>query len=176
MAKLLLYKTTKELISLKDEFLRFAVDTEADRIHLGDFDLLKSDPEAYLISVENQSKGIDLPDGWVPHTRFWYILDIKRIIGSVDIRHFLTSDLEELGGHIGYVVRPGERKKGYATSMLADAAFEALNIGIKKLLITAASDNIASRKVVEKNGGVLEAERYSRIAGRMTAYYWIDII
>ena len=159
---------------MKDELIQFASETEVDKIHLGDFELMKTDPEAYLVYVENQSKGIDLPHGWVPHTRFWYILNDKRIIGSLDIRHFLTPDLEDLGGHIGYVVRQGERNKGYATSMLAAVMPEAINLGINKLLITAASDNIASRRVIEKNGGILDAERYSRIAGRMTAYYWID--
>ena len=172
--KLILCKTTKELISLKDEFIRFAVDTENDKIHLGDYNLLKSNPEAYLISAENQSTGIDLPHGWVPHTRFWYIQDNKRIIGSVDMRHYLTPGLEDLGGHIGYVIRPGERNKGYAASMLREVIPEAAKLGIKKLLITAASDNIASRKVIEKNGGILDGERFSHIAGRMTAYYWIS--
>ena len=164
MYKLSLYKTTKELISLKDEFIQFAAETEADKAHLGDFDLLKTDPETYLINAENQSKGIDLPPGWVPHTRFWYILNNRRIIGTADMRHYLTPDLEDLGGHIGYVVRPEERNKGYASSMLAAVIPEALDFDIKKLLITAASDNIASRKVIEKNGGVLDAEKYSRNA------------
>ena len=176
MNRLKLYKTAKKLISLKDEFIQFSEETEADKIHLGDYELLKTNPEAYLINSENQSKGIDLPPGWVPHTRLWYIQDSIRIIGSVDIRHFLTPDLEDLGGHIGYVIRQGERNKGYATSMLAEAIPEAGNIGIKKLLITAAADNITSRKVIEKNGGVLDTEKCSRIARRMTAYYWIEII
>lgn len=175
MNKLSLNKSTRKLFPLKDEIIRFAQNTEADKIHLGDFDLMKRDPETYLIDVENQSKGIGLPDGWVPHTRYWYIMNGNRIIGSVDMRHYITPNLEDLGGHIGYVIRPDERNKGYATSMLAKAIPEALNLGIKKLLITAASENIASRKIIEKNGGILDGERYSRIAGRMTAYYWIDV-
>lgn len=175
MEQLSLIKSTIELIPLKDEIILFAVETEADKIHLGDFELMKGDPEAYLIEVENHSKGIDLPDKWVPHTRFWYLMNNKRIIGSVDMRHYLTPDLEDLGGHIGYVVRPSERNKGYASSMLAKAIPKASNFGINKLLVTAASANMASRKVVEKNGGILETERYSRLAGRMTSYYWIDV-
>lgn len=170
-----MYKTTRKLLHLKEEIIQFAVDTEADSIHLGDYELMKTDPEAYLLEVENQSKGIDLPDRWVPHTRYWYVRDGSSLIGSIDIRHYLTPDLEDLGGHIGYVIRPEERNKGYATSMMAEAIPEAHNLGIKKLLITAATDNIASRKVIERNGGILEAEKFSRLAGRMTAYYWIEI-
>jgi predicted acetyltransferase len=174
MEQLSLLKSTRELFPLKDEIIQFALDTEADKIHLGDYELMKSDPEAYLIDVENQSKGIDLPDRWVPHTRYWYIRNGSRIIGSIDMRHYLTPDLEDLGGHIGYVIRPEERNRGYATSMLARLIPEAFSLGIKKLLITAASDNIASRKVTEKNGGILDGERFSCIAERMTAYYWIE--
>ena len=175
MDKLSLHKSSKELFSLKDEFIGFATGTEADKIHLGDFDLLKTDPKAFLIDSEEQSEGNGLPDGWVTHTRFWYLLNNSRIIGSIDMRHYLTPNLRDLGGHIGYVIRPEERNKGYATSMLASAIPEALRLGIDKLLITAASDNTASRRVIEKNGGILDGERFSRLAGRMTAYYWIEI-
>ena len=91
------------------------------------------------------------------------------------MRHYLTPNLEDLGGHIGYVIRPQERNKGYATSMLAKAIPEAAKLGLKKILITTASDNIVSRKVVEKNRGVLDAERFSHLAKRMTAYYWIEV-
>ncbi|MGD9162607.1 MAG: GNAT family N-acetyltransferase [Desulfobacteraceae bacterium] len=176
MEQLSLLKSTRELFPLKDEIVQFALDTEADKIHLGDYELMKTDPEAYLIDVENQSKGIGLPDKWVSHTRYWYIRNASRIIGSIDMRHYLTPNLEDLGGHIGYVIRPGERNKGYATSMLREVIHEAAKLGIKKLLITAASDNIASRKVIEKNKGILDGERFSHIAGRMTAYCWIEVI
>lgn len=110
------------------------MDTEVDKIYLGDFDLLKRDPAAYLLNVENQSRGIDLPEGWVPHTRYWYIRNGNKIIGSVDMRHYLTPNLEDLGGHIGYIIRPEERNKGYATTMLAKAIPEAAKLDLKKLL------------------------------------------
>lgn len=173
MDNLTFCKTTTALISLKEEFHTFALETESDGVHLGNLEMLKTDLELYLKSEENQSKGIGLPDGWVPHTRFWYLLNEKRILGSIDLRYSLTPNLSDLGGHIGYVVRPSERNKGYATSMLAKTIVQANNCNLTKLLLTAASDNIASRKVIVNNGGILNAERYSKIAGCMTAYYWI---
>ena len=175
MEELILYKTTKALISLKDEFIAFANETESDGVHLGNIELIKTDLEKYLVNEENQSKGIGLPKGWVSHTRFWYALNGKRILGSIDLRHSLTPNLENFGGHIGYVIRPSERNKGYATSMLAKTVLEAKNLNLKKLLLTTASDNTASRKVIEKNGGILSAEKYSNLAGRMTTYYWITV-
>ena len=176
MEELILHKTTKALISLKDEFIAFANETESDGVHLGNIELIKTDLEKYLVNEENQSKGIGLPNGWVSHTRFWYTIGFKKIIGSIDLRHSLTPNLEDLGGHIGYLIRPSERNKGYATLMLAKTVLEAKNLNLKKLLLTTASENTASRKVIEKNGGILDTERYSSVAGRMTAYYWINVI
>ena len=43
----------------------------------------------------------------------------NRIIGAVNIRHSLTEHLFNAGGHIGYGIRPSERRKGYATKLLA---------------------------------------------------------
>ena len=57
--------------------------------------------------------------------------------------------------------------------MLAETVLQANILNLTKLLLTAASDNFASRKVIENNGGILDEEKYSKIAGRMTAYYWI---
>jgi predicted acetyltransferase len=173
MDNLTFCKTTIALISFKEEFHTFALEAKSEGIHLGNIELLKTDPESYLKIEENQSKGIGLQDGWVPHTKFWYILNEKRILGSIDLRHSLTSDLTDFGGHVGYIVRPSERNKGYATSMLAETVLQANILNLTKLLLTAASDNFASRKVIENNGGILDEEKYSKIAGRMTAYYWI---
>lgn len=35
------------------------------------------------------------------------------IYGATNIRHQLKGKLFEIGGHIGYTIRPSEREKGY---------------------------------------------------------------
>ena len=35
---------------------------------------------------------------------------------------------------------------------------------------------IASARVIQKNGGVLDSESYSERAGRVTQRYWIDLL
>jgi predicted acetyltransferase len=75
----------------------------------------------------------------------------------VSIRHALNALLEQVGGHIGYVVVPAFRRRGHATTMLRLAlqiAHEEL--GIQRVLVTCDDDNIGSIRTIEKNGGVLE--------------------
>jgi|SRR5436190_5434465 len=93
------------------------------------------------------------PPRYVPQTTLWYI-DGDHYIGELSIRHWLTEDLRRLGGHIGYEVRPSQRRRGHATEMLRLALPVAHEIGIDPALVTCDDTNVASRKVIEKNGGV----------------------
>jgi predicted acetyltransferase len=98
------------------------------------------------------------PEGWVPDTLLWYV-DGSEWIGRLDIRHRLNDMLLEVGGHIGYDVRPSMRRRGYATTMLREALPIAAGLGIDPALITCRVDNVGSRKVIEANGGVFDDER-----------------
>jgi predicted acetyltransferase len=77
-------------------------------------------------------------------------------LGRLTIRHRLTTHLRDLCGHIGYDVRPSARRRGHATAMLAAAIPVARGLGIDSVLVTRDHANIASRKVIETNGGVLD--------------------
>lgn len=84
------------------------------------------------------------------------------------VRHRLTAHLREIGGHIGYDIRPSARQHGHATAMLAAALPVARSLGIDPALLTCDDDNIASRKVIEANGGTLEDHRHGK------ARYWVS--
>lgn len=79
----------------------------------------------------------------------------RRLIGVVDVRHRLTEALRDFGGNIGYGVRPSERGKGYATEILRLALGHARRLGLREVLISCKQTNVASRRVIEKNGGIL---------------------
>ncbi|MFI9582094.1 GNAT family N-acetyltransferase [Streptomyces sp. NPDC052236] len=106
------------------------------------------------------------PEGWVPSTNLWYV-DSDTYLGRLTIRHRLSPFLLELGGHIGYAVRPSARRRGHATAMLGDCLPYARTVGIASLLATCDVVNSASRRVIEANGGVLEDERGEK------RRYWI---
>lgn len=102
----------------------------------------------------------------VPVTELWYV-DGTDYIGTVLIRHRLTPALARAGGHIGYHVVPGLRRRGHATQMLAQARVVCHELGLIEMLVTCPEDNIGSRRVIEANGGIL-----SRILDG-EAHYWL---
>jgi predicted acetyltransferase len=102
------------------------------------------------------------PPGYVPDTELWWV-DGDEFIGRIGIRHRLTPTLLEVGGHIGYDVRPSARRRGHATEMLRQALGIAHELGIDPALVTCNVDNIGSRAVIERNGGVLEDQRGQKL-------------
>lgn len=102
------------------------------------------------------------PEGYVPVTELWWV-DGDAFLGRIGIRHRLTPGLLEMGGHIGYDVRPSARRRGHATEMLRQTLAIAHRMGIDPALITCDVDNAGSRTVIERNGGVLEDERAGKL-------------
>jgi predicted acetyltransferase len=102
------------------------------------------------------------PAGFVPGTELWWVED-DEFLGRVGIRHRLTPALLEAGGHIGYDVRPSARRRGFATAILREALIVARGLGIECALVTCNVDNVGSRTVIERNGGVLEDERAGKL-------------
>lgn len=96
-----------------------------------------------------------------------------RIVGMIDLRHTLNEFLAEYGGHIGYSVRPDERRKGYAKAMLSLVLQNAKAHGLQRVLITCDDDNLASARTIEANGGVFE--RTANLDGKILRRYWIEL-
>ena len=99
----------------------------------------------------------DLPPDRVGEDCYWLVDEEKgRFLGEIKIRHRLNEVLLRRGGHVGYGVRFSEWNRGYGTMMLALALEKAKEMRLSPVLVTCNDDNLASAKVIEKNGFVLE--------------------
>ncbi len=115
--------------------------------------------------------GEDLPADWVPYTMLYAFVD-SQIVGRLSIRHELNEYLRKFGGNIGYAVAPRFRGNGYATEILKQALPFCDELGLKKVLIICASQNIASVRLIEKIGAELENEVWDEVDQEMIRRYW----
>ncbi len=158
--------------ALASEFLEMANEYRA----AGDdrYQAAIKDFSAYLTRLMDYSAGVNLPDGRVPATTYWLASD-HHIIGRSSFRHHLTPELEHEGGHIGYDIRPSERQKGYGRLILKLTLEKARGFGLERTLMTCDSDNVASAKIIEKNGGEVYGQTVSDKSGKLISRYWIRL-
>lgn len=155
------------LTEWKNDILMNHTNTSPWRIWANDF----HDFDQYLKKLDSKEA---VKNGLVPDTTL-FCLDKDRniFVGAVNIRHYLNDKLLKTGGHIGDGIRPSERKKGYATAMIALALEECRKLGINKVLMCCDKDNIGSAKSIINNGGILENEIEED--GHIEQRYWIQL-
>ena len=113
-------------------------------------------------------------EGYSASTTYWLYDDKRNIlIGASNLRHYLTKAGLKTWGHIGYGIRPSERKKGFATQLLKLTLEEARIKNIDKVLLGAYEGNIASWKVMLKCGAELENIVIEDETGLPIKRYWI---
>ncbi|MGX7125823.1 GNAT family N-acetyltransferase [Enterococcus viikkiensis] len=145
--------------------------------HLHGASLLEESPnyDDWLERIAAASDPTIINPDWVTATTFLAVrTEDQKIVGIINIRHFLNDFLRNYGGHIGYGVRPSERQKGYAGEMLRRGLLFCNSIGLEKVMITCTKNNIASRKTILSAGGVLERE-FLHTDGEWVQVYWIEL-
>jgi predicted acetyltransferase len=125
---------------------------------------------ARLIAQENPARR--LPQGRVRCTHRW-IVDGNRVLGAIALRHDLNDFLLRVAGHIGYGIRPSERRRGLATWALGRMLDEAKTLGLERVLVTCEVDNQPSARTIERHGGVLEDVRDTELG--VVRRYWITL-
>jgi predicted acetyltransferase len=147
----------------------------ADRMHgSGHWNLGRVDPtpagcEAFVTAVLS-AECADRHGTRVASTYYWIVDSAAgAVLGFLNLRHELNDFLLEEGGHIGYSIRPARRREGHAGRALALAVRRAADLGLDRVLLTCDDDNDASRRTIERNGGVLEDVR------GIKRRYWIAV-
>lgn len=117
-----------------------------------------------------------VPEGKVQATQFLAVrASDGRLVGMLQVRHYFNEYLEKYAGHIGYSVRPSERRKGYAKEMLRLALPFCKSIGLDRVLIACEPGNPASRRTILANGGVYECTVHEPGEDIDLERYWIGL-
>jgi predicted acetyltransferase len=145
---------------------------------------IAANPAAFLTSlVDREAAGdpIALPDGTtaprLPGYRRW--LWDGEFCGSIGLRWQRGTEAlpPHCLGHIGYAVVPWKQRRGYATRALHEVLREAKGEGLRYVEITTAPDNLASQRVIQRNGGVLVEEFVTprALGGRRELRYRVSL-
>lgn len=129
----------------------------------------------FLIDLEKNKNMKLYKPNLVDQTTYVLVDDNNHIYGGTNVRHELNDALLIHGGHIGYLIRPSERKKGYGSLMLKLALDECKKLGIDKVLVTCREENKGSAKVIENNGGIYENSKINVDDNKVYRRYWINI-
>jgi len=139
-----------------------------------DLDTAERDFAAFVARRLADSKGFN--GQFVPKTHLWAVTEQGQFVGRISIHHELNDTLRVEGGHIGYDTVPSFRGLGVATEMLRQALSVARSLGLTSVLITCDDTNVASIRVIEKNGGALRETKVLDPARLRKRYYWIRLL
>ena len=99
----------------------------------------------------------------------------NKIVGSINIRWNLNEKMLQFGGHIGYGIRPTERRKGYNKINLYLGLMEAKKLGLDQVMLSCEVSNLGSAKTMQALGGKLERTEVDPSDGILTSVYWFDV-
>jgi predicted acetyltransferase len=102
------------------------------------------------------------------HCSYCWIVEQDTVLGGIALRHELTDFVLRMG-HVGYGIRPSARGRGLATWALGQVLVRAGELRLDRVLVACADDNLASARVIEANGGLLEHVRDTEL-GRVRRY------
>lgn len=126
----------------------------------------------YKIQDNEYAKSIDRCPG---KTYFLIRKNDNKLIGMINIRHHLSPKMLVHGGHIGYGIRPTERRKGYNKINLYLGLLKALEeFNLDKVMLDCDVKNLGSDKTIQALGGVLERTDIDDYDGVLTNVYWIN--
>ena len=132
--------------------------------------------QQWLADVRAYMDPATVPEGKVQATQFLSVRESDgRLVGMIQVRHILNEYLEKYAGHIGYAVRPSERRKGYGAWMLGAVLPVCRDIGLDKIMVACLDTNPASRKIILSWGGVYDRTVHQPEEDVNLEQYWIKL-
>ena len=161
-----------DAISYIQEFLDYGSEING----VGSLDRYLDDYEGWLEKLE-VDRTMEPNENKVPADTYFLVRESDdRIIGMINIRHCLNENLRLIGGHIGYSVRPTERRKGYNKVNLYLGLLRCQELGIDEVLMDCDADNLGSARTMQALGGSLVREWYEpNIYKTVLQDYVIDV-
>ena len=130
----------------------------------------------YLKACKDYENPETVPENLVQATQFICVRKSdNKLVGMIQVRHRFNEYLEKYAGHIGYSIRPTERRRGYAKEMLKMALPFCKGIGLNKVLISCIDGNIGSEKTILANGGVYESTVHEPNGNKNLKRFWITL-
>ena len=164
-----------EIIEYLDEFVKYNSNINGtgslDKIYDG-YNFEEALERCLNMKNEEYAKNINR----VPEKTFLLIRkNDNKIVGTINIRWNLSEKMLEFGGHIGYGIRPTERRKGYNKIQLYLVLLEAQKLNLDKVMLDCSVDNLGSDKTIKALGGILERCELDESDNTMTNVYWINV-
>ena len=118
------------------------------------YNLSYDEYKEWLRTTDNNSQGIDLPEGWIPYTTYVLYVD-NNPVGYGRIRHSSSEYLETIvgAGNLGYGIAKEHRGKGYGSILFKELLKKCKEIGYKEIKLFPMKSNIPTVKIMLKNGG-----------------------
>ena len=171
----MLIRPTSQYASQLAEYRREFLDADSSMDGCGPLRRFE-DPEEYIQLCKDYEDPETVPAHLVPATQLLFIRKRDdRLVGMIQVRHQFNDYLEKYAGHIGYSVRPSERRKGYAKIMLKMTLPYCREIGVDHVLIACIDGNIGSEKTILANGGVYESTVHEPNRNINLKRFWIKL-
>lgn len=114
-----------------------------------------------------------LSDDFPQQHNYWLRDGAGQVVGLVRMNPRLNAQLLAWGGHLGYYIAPAFRNRGYGQAGLRLALDELRAKGVERALVTVASANVYSLRLVASLGGILEDERVEPEGGQACQRIWL---